>query len=208
MRWLRLAVFVSGSVVAFDASAQSSPQDPPPVTDEVGNGLPPGITATPQPEPEPPPPQSETKIDETGGAQPVIDERREAAPEEPAVCTSCILIGAGTAMLIATVPLAAQLDAAIRRRDRLHDWIDSVGGVDADLGFIAGYGFARSHTDERDYAIATGVVGGAGFVVLAIGVGMVIADGGFFAMPKKAFNLTPNIALDGSEASLAASIEF
>lgn len=149
-------------------------------------------------------------IDETGGAQPLLDERHEAAQEEPAICVSCVLIGVGTVMLIGTVPLAAQLDAALRRRDRLHRWVDSVGGPDADLGFIAGYGFARTHTDERDYAVATGVVGGAGFVVLAIGVGMVIADGGFFANPpqKKAYRVSPSVALDGSEASLSVALEL
>jgi hypothetical protein len=117
--------------------------------------------------------------------EPVIDERR--APEELAepVCVSCILIGVGTIVLIGAIPLGAKLDGAIRERERLRVWIGEQGGANADLGFIAGYGIAKADQDELTYGVATGLVAGAGAILLGVGVGIVIYQGDFLKNPKE-----------------------
>ncbi len=115
----------------------------------------------------------------------MIDERR--APEELAepVCVSCILIGVGTIVLIGAIPLGAKLDGAIRERERLRVWIGEQGGANADLGFIAGYGIAKADQDELTYGVATGLVAGAGAILLGVGVGIVIYQGDFLKNPKE-----------------------
>ncbi|NUP13525.1 MAG: hypothetical protein HOW73_46400 [Polyangiaceae bacterium] len=192
-----LGAFAGAFLAASFALAQpaDAPPDPPaqapPATGEPAKELPPPSDEPwvhhPDAQAEPPPAES---IDETSAAPPaseaIIDERRTAPeePEEP-FCTSCVLIGVGAVVLIGTIPLAARLDRAIRRRDRMRIWLDDMGGPGADVGFIAGYGIAKADEEERNFAIATGIVGGVGFVVLAVGVGMVAAEGGFMKGPKE-----------------------
>lgn len=118
-------------------------------------------------------------------SEPVIDERR--APPEPQdpVCVSCILIGVGTTVLIAAIPLGARLDGATRERDRMRVWIAEQGGAGADVGFIAGYGIARADQEELTFGVATGLVAGTGAILLGVGVGMVIYQGDFMKNPKE-----------------------
>lgn len=147
----------------------------------------PGQVAVPRPASEPPPVEAPPSPPTPADDDALIDESAGPAGAKPAdepVCVTCVLIGVGAVILIGTAPLGAQLDGAIRRVDALHRWVATQGGNRGDLGFIAGYGFAKAHDDQLKYGVATGVVGGIGAIIFFSGVGLVAKEGGFSKGPK------------------------
>ncbi|MFO0550808.1 MAG: hypothetical protein U0271_20610 [Polyangiaceae bacterium] len=114
----------------------------------------------------------------------VIDER--AAPpakpedEKSKFCSGCVVLGAGTAILIGSIPLAAMFENSRRTKRRLAEWADIWGGDGADLGFIVGYGYAKADQDIRNYAIATGVVAGVGGAIFIAGLIVIFSTGDGF----------------------------
>lgn len=184
------AGIAAAALAGVPAGAFAQGTDPPP--DDYSTAPPPTTQ-----EPPPPPPVSETppsdggeRIDETGGVTTdamILDEQRGTSEPETVeqLCLSCVFIATGTVVLIATIPLAAQLEAAFRRRDDLAAWYHANDGDSGDHGFIAGYGFAKAHADQRSYGIATGILGGIGIITLGIGIGIVAYEGGFTKGPKE-----------------------
>ncbi len=208
-RGLAIAALLGAVSVAGVARAQDQepPREPAPYEYK------PKPAPEPTPEPAPPPKKEETILDETKAP---VEEGKLArgAAKAPAgsseVCVSCILIGVGAVILIAAIPLAAKLDGAGRRKDRLGQWLEHQGGASADVGFIAGYGFAKAKQDQLVYGVSTGVVAGIGAIVLGAGVTMVILSGGFLRGPKsksdkRAFVIAPSAGPEGGGVDVLAT---
>jgi hypothetical protein len=180
------AIIVATALAGVPTIARG--QDASPPADDYSSTPPPSEDPPPPPE-EPPPSDGGERIDETGGPaadETIVDERRAAEPETvEQLCLSCVFIATGTVILIATIPLAAQLEAAVRRRDRLGVWYRGIQEEGGDPGFIAGYGVAKARADQLSYGIATGIVGGVGIITLGIGIGIVAYEGGFTKGPKE-----------------------
>lgn len=210
------------AVAAWARLATAQPPEPgaePAAPDtEPAPELLPGQVAPPAPREEPvrePAPSGPAPVADAA----VIDESAAppgAKPAEDPVCVTCALIATGTVILIGTVPLGAQLDGALRRVDRLHRWVETQGGNGGDLGFIAGYGFAKAHDDQLKYGIATGVVGGVGAIIFFTGVGLVAKEGGFTKGPKPSLMngvrvgaaeliVTPTFSPDGGGAAVGVA---
>lgn len=208
MRVLAMSAWCVASALAAGVAFGQPAAPPPPPAPPDGGGdaqdeLPPGLRPpqdsdvppaaedpTPdasRPDPTTFPAESPSESRGPIAEETILDEQRVPPPtqaEEP-FCVACVLIGVGAVVLIGAIPLVAKVEAAGQRRDDLRTWIHDMGGANADLGFVAGYGIAKANDDELKYGVAAGVVGGAGLIVLSFGIGILIYEGEFLKGPKE-----------------------
>lgn len=115
----------------------------------------------------------------------LVDERSAPPPSSPSEesddnTLGGWILGIGVAFAIAAAPLAAKMEEANRTGRRLAYWANVWEDEGHDLGFVVGYGLAKAEKDERDYAIATGVVAGVGGALLIGGIITLIVQGDLF----------------------------
>lgn len=210
-----LAVAALFGAISVASVARAQDQEPPrePAPYEY-KPKPPAPEPAAEPAPAPAPKKAETILDETkpeGGDDSKVGRGPAKAPASSSeICVSCILIGVGAVILIGAIPLAAKLDGAGRRKDRLGLWLEHQGGASADVGFIAGYGFAKAKQDQLVYGVSTGVVAGIGAIILGTGVTMVALSGGFLRGPKsksdkRAFVVAPSAGPEGGGVDVVAT---